>query len=1797
MLLNQLVRINEAALVANAVTFDLMDDDEKNLRLCQGFVFNYESDPKKINSSTVGVLRALRNSFHSPSEPNVHLMVQDYGKGKSHFALAIANFFQKPYDSEEVQGILKQIEYATSPSSPILEDLKQYKQRCRNLVICLSGDKPIDLQKHFLQALKKTLEAEGITNSLGQQICQAPLEYLENLTAEQRREAEEYLSELDNPEGDLNTIVQVLKEDNYQVIPRVRDISRRLTRTGFPLDFETNVDIEAILSDLINRLCTGANHRFQGILILFDELYNYLQKWSNDPVRAGGTTLQNITNICEQFKGKIAILSLTQRRPGRVLPPKNAEDYNRLVSRLELLPTTYEPAASLELVLGGLLTQQDKTAAWQEFLRRWRDTLSDINTKIFQNRTGNHYQNRNWTSQQFFRDLTLGCYPLHPLTSYLLCNLDFTQGRTAIQFVQEDVKKFIQEQSVEKDGSLNLIYPVALVDAFESNFANPDASPEYSTLFSDYSHSASKVKASADADPNEMPVLKALLLFYASSGKLTKSDREKHEDILNLLTGLSVAKVRAALDKLCQTREVIYLNQAENSYRFYSGGFGIDELRRRIKEETGNKVATIERVESHCQSYINQYLGSDTTPTQFIELNRLCSEDWRFQNKVFTIAKLKQALSSRQTKTTDASGIVAYVIGETSEELLALRNEVSQLLEASPIKGQFVVAITSQPIGRLGRLLLEELLMERKSVQEFGAALSQLKQQYQKQIQDITSELFQSCTYHCYIQERIPTSDRNRLPSIVSAIFQEQYTYVPPVEKIEKMALKSSVGSEVIGFVSKRLLENDLRPQAFPKKSYENVVNPVFVNSWRLLKATSQKYSVVVPSHPNIRAAWDKISEMTDLRDKTENIVEIVKIWDTLSRPPYGHNEYTFTILFAAWLAYHRAEVSLQGGIRIPQKKTDLVSILTEPVHNWASTNVFNKPKDFVNIWIKNGRTFLIRRQPVACPEVPNSMTWEQAEQFIQDIENYLSNPSDSAKVTELKSTQEKLKKGVKRLNEVMEPVLQAEKLLQSKNIPTQADIEALFPICSALQEPLLKIVEDGLSINPTSQQTTKRAEIMQGVIETIGQFLEAEKARSKSLSTQANCGAYKANLQRLVEQIRLVSSLPSRFLETLQSAIQASNIRLAEIEEQTQVDNCLERIRSLYNSLSTLATQNEYVDIQNQIESLVIGVPSVRETSTYRNIIQSLEDKQNELLEQVAAWENQFTPSLSRLEAIQLSQSINRQLNRFNDESRQRLTALLERLNRIVLQRQSEEQEAEEIHNLLEDGRQYVQAITNSQNLSGAFKAYQELTLLSLSSLTASVSLEEQQALEQFKSEGYRVISQNISQIFENCQQQIHQESNYNDLKDLLRQARNIILENGQFDGFENKLAEASKNLERQYEEFQQKRQDRKTMESIRQYTITKANTIHVCEESIEAITSLQNNLNYPEEFTREINQLLKQFGDKVIEYKNYLQNLRDRLSQVATTQQINKLREEYAKLDFVFKESTEYANYQQLQTAINLVSEDIEQLRHWENLYQQSQSIAACDRTLETLASVQVNLHNIERFRPKLQQWQEQLLERKQGYIEQLDELHRKLTTIKTLTEAQKLQGELTSKLADYRESQEEQRYQGICSDVNLLINLLQISAIQKLDTVAACQAERERLQQWRQDRENITPTVQTVLDSMLANLNRTQQQIENQQKEAAKIWLANLETQFTRLEKYTDASKKLTSVNELHKQIRQQKRQHEGILEPEQKQILERMVNFCIEMQNQDTESQIITLFERLPRKKQEGLLKKLVGRLNE
>ena len=1235
MLLNQLIEINQQGLVARSVSFGLMDDVEKNLKLCRGFVFNHDIDKTRVKNTTVGILDTIRYSFHSSSNPNVHLIVQEYGKGKSHFALTIANFFKLPHERDEVQGILKQLKYATSENNATLEALTAYKQRGKHLVICLSAVAVTDMRKHFFQVLNKELEASGITGAIAQQICREPLEFLRTkLNLTERQKAEDYLKS--NFSTTVSDLEIRLTQNDFQVIPIVKQVCTHIK--GVNPDFDSNIQIEKIIDDLINNLCKGENATFQGILILFDELYEYLRSWSTDPAGSGGLFLQNITDACEKYKGKIALVSLTQRKPSGVTPPKNSEDYKRLVSRIEITSSTYNPKASLELVLDGLLNQLKTTSEWQSFWSKWENDLKRKSLEVFGNHAEEYYRGLGWKHNEFYKHLTIGCFPLHPLTSYLLCNLSFAQGRSVIDFIQKEVKDFIGSQPIEKNSQLNLIYPIALVDAFESNFANPESNIEFVVVFSDYKSSINKLEKSSDVDPDEIAVLKALLLFYTSGDRLKKSDKEKHEEILQTLTGLSPIRIAEAIKKLCKDRELIYLNLGDNTYKFYSGGKGIDEIRVRIKEEAKNRQFFIlDDVEKYLNENIGVYTSGKgmTIPQQFVDVKKLNIQDWIFQNKVFSVKSLRSQLQKNQPfKTPDQSGIVAYVIAETSEEILLLEKDIKKMIEKHPYRDQFAVAIAERPIEELAQLMLEQQCAEKFKPQEFGAALSQIKGQYVKQIENEIKAVFKSIRFYSHIIEDIPQGDKTNISVIISEILEQAYSLIPPIDGNDKLYLKSAKGSTGNAFIAKRILEDDLRPEAL-ENDYKNIVE-VYVKSWGLLRFSlkTKKYEVTIPTQKDVRKAWDKISELTALGEQSDRITQLYQVWEILSSPPYGYNAYTFTILLTAWLAYHRNEVLLEGSFGIPQKKSEQVRSKIEPIKSWVSTNILDKPKEFISEWIIKQRPRIVRRKPSVTPVISETYTYDLAKQKCEEISGFIASSGTPDKHQNLIEHQQSLAIACSRIEQSFAPVIKIEELIESRSINSWADVSEFIDLYSDLQIPLINFAENGLTVICTTEQDSRYKQAKSSALEKINEAIAIEGDRHTKLTTEEACGVHKANLTQAINQLNQIENIPPRFIESLQKALEQTERAIAEIKLSKEVDACKTQIQAIYATLSDTANQQDYLRIRNQIDLLANDLPNVQQTEIYRSIVDSIEEKQDFLVRQLAEWESQYNILTSRDQA-----------------------------------------------------------------------------------------------------------------------------------------------------------------------------------------------------------------------------------------------------------------------------------------------------------------------------------------------------------------------------------------------------------------------------------------------------------------------------------------------------------------------------------------------------------------------------------
>lgn len=1796
MLLNQLVRINEAGIVADSVNFGLMEQPDTNQKLCEGFVFNYDKD--KSEESTVGVLEALRSSYDSRNQANVHLLVQQYGKGKSHFAVAIANYFSKPANSPEVQGILTAIENAAGRNSAIAQRLQAYKKYGRHLVICLSGDRLGDIRKQFLQTLLKTLEAEGIKDSVAQHICSEPLSYLQGLYANPRERvrAEEYLESIGSPDGDLDSITQQLRKSNPAVIPTLKNLAKHLI--GFVPDWNINVDIEEILKDLIKTHCSGENPRFQGILILFDELNFYLQNWAKDPIGAGGTALQNITNICETYKSKIALLSFTQIDPamGAGIPVGALEDHRRLVSRLAPKNSTYQKvASSLELVLDNLLIQDKDTPAWESFWANWNNTLLAETNSAYEKRI-TIYQGKGWTRDKFHQVLTVGCFPLHPLTAYLLCNLDFTVDRTALQFIKKEAKEFIQNQLVESaDQKLNFLYPIALVDTFLDNFAND-------SNYSKYKEAYSAVLGSDD--PNELLVLKALFLFHAS-GKIAKSDRESHEEVLATLTGLSDLAVKAALDKLANIRDVVYYKRESKLYRFWTGiaPIGIEkDIEDEIRDQGGE--ISVDRVVAFCQSNIEQFLDSKTLAAKhFVDTNRLVLEDWQFEHKVYTIDGFTRALTSDQTlRGTTQRGILAYVVGETQADLQDFRRRVDSLLAKSPIRDRIAVAIPSDETGDLATVLLKIQTLKNKEVAErrgLGQAYEELLKRWQEQVSTQAKKMLLSCTYHCVGIEKIPPAEREKPQRVISILLENLYSFVPPIDGIDKLRSGHVTGRKVVGFVSRQLLAENLTAP-LPDNTY-SFLDTLFVSRWKLLKKTSRKYTAHEPENERVKTAWDLISQMTDLGEQPEKVVDLQKIWKALSEAPYGYNEYTFTMLLAGWLSYHRKEVALKGNATIPpagRRGTAQVTVEIKSLKDWAETNILEKPDEFVKKWIVTGNAKLIRRKKVLPPVQPQSpISHNEAEQYLLAVQAYLeAGEPDPTEIGTVTKVRDQVAAGVAQINEWFQPVEAAESLADD------VLLDLLLKIYPKLlsSPPSLVLRDDIISVRPTQQQRDRYAQALQSVSEKIEQLVDVQSERSETLDSEEACGAYKGEIQRLLTQISQVPSLPPHLTEALQYSLKAADRRLIELKEAAKVREALSQIEGRFKSLGNSPTQQDYQVTCEAIKAIAQATPAVKQDETYEQILLDLNRDYDALTQQVEIWEEQSKGLASSREIDDLKDEINRRSYRFTEESSiQRINQLLRYLDQERSRGRNQDEAIEAIKATLSTANRKLERIRDvaANKLTEAFQSYQELIEASLPRVDSAIATEEyQQELEEFKVKGRSALVSEGFAKFYNLE--LKRLDDYTLLRNRLQQRLDFIANYEDFVDVKSSLEQALQNLEtrrtelqEQQQEQQRKAQDEQIVRFIRsKYKSPRTNTIQFLEDGIKEIRNCESRLYEAEPVAPEIEQIIHTLQDKIANHSRSLDGLRDRLSQTIILKELEQIQTEHARLEFVFKDSSQHSAYQSLQQQFQELKVDLEKLQTLEIRSQQSASISSCHEVLMAVHGERTTLYHPDRFQQKLNELANSLQHKIQTYTQELDDFEHRSKHLNTAKEAQKLHEELLRQSVCYAQSESSDRYETISTNIRYLIELFQISEVE-IKTLEACQSQLEKLAQWKEKVDILDPSLQERFDSIHAATEQTKARLLQRQQNDAERWLKSLESQSAELQTLTDEAERRKLANKLLNKIQREQSQHIEKLNTGCQGTLQEIECQCEAEIANDRENQIRILFQQLPRAQRISLYRQL------
>jgi len=932
MLIKELVKLDAQGKFISAVQLSDYDKPLDNLALVKSYIFaNNAPDSQAGQSRSVGsvdLLREVRLSYINSSPTNRFVIVANYGHGKSHLALVLANYFAKPYKSPEVQEILGRIGHTLSHNKPEAENFHDFKRQYdRFLVIRLRGDTPRTLHEQFFPALKAALQEHPDTQNAELPFWnQQAKKWLQ--TKANDSETRQFLK--DQLDTDFPNLLQDVDDNKPEAYAQYVNLFMHFNG-GVGPNTEGNYSLREAVLWAIDTFCKNAKP-LAGVVVLFDEFSQFVERYSQS--KAVGELQQLLEGIGER-RGQAMFMAFAQHDPDEVAERvQDGQALQNIKRELGRIDRKYALYSLMESVLNAYLAQSE--TGWEKFLQenpRIKGGLYGQTTELAWETYLKRYDKElHWTNEKFRDIVTKGCFPLHPLTTALLCHLKMAQGmdddaRTILRFVRNRFE-FKQNEPVMVEGKINWILPIDLPDYFGTRIAKQQDYDAYENAIQNLEQ-----VMGAEATQAHYDVLKAILLQLADGIHVTG---EKQVELLSQMAGLDERGTMQILKQLSKTN-ITKFDENTKYNSFWPIASNPKALEQKIREQINEKKFGEDELYE-----LNQLRGTLLNGADHIEVNIAWGTplDWAASTAIVTKEKftasnlqtlLKPYALNFQGLLEGNRGLVVWLLALDDEDLLYYQQNAQQvLLEAFPGETPppvLVVLPTHTHKNVADQFLrfqaLEQISKDKDAIKEIGLAAFDAEKERTKKIlykalggllgdeQQFASvpRKHQTLIIPQRYKANLLTLPTVSLQSVVQRLYELAYTNRPPEfftdlngnPKKGASPLRDSVKT-----VSKSLLFNRIPSTLAGMSSVaqERVCRQNLIAKWHLLSTT---YYIQEPDVLSLKRAWDYLESQIK-PDEQETFVDIFV--PQLFNAPFGFDYNTATLLLCAWIGKHNKELS-----------------------------------------------------------------------------------------------------------------------------------------------------------------------------------------------------------------------------------------------------------------------------------------------------------------------------------------------------------------------------------------------------------------------------------------------------------------------------------------------------------------------------------------------------------------------------------------------------------------------------------------------------------------------------------------------------------------------------------------------------------------------------------------------------------------------------------------------------------------------------------------------------------------------
>lgn len=721
------------------------------------------NNPDKLKSyiptrSALDLLESILLSTRPDATDRARILIGAYGKGKSHITLMILSILMK----KDLALFSKMIPIVKETSPKLFQLIQNYYAgKDRILPIVVSGANN-SVSQAFVLALKHGLEENGLTDIMPKTNYEAAV-----MTLKKWKEQfpDTYQAFVKKSGEKLDTFTARLLRYDPSAYEKFESLYPDLT-AGSTFDPYSGFDVVRLYEEVEKSLEAKG---YTGLYVVFDEFNKYLENHIRDASRNDTKILQDFAEKCSRSgKHQLHLLLISHKEITSYIDTASKETvdgWRGVSERFHHIYLNNNFSQIYEIIAAAI---EKEASAWNSFQLSHKREFEELSAMYRDDSAFNDLSNEE------FPKVIYGCYPLHPISTYILPRIServAQNERTLFTFISSTGKNTLSSYLDSHDESkFCLVTPDLIYDYFEPLLRQEIYSGNLSSVYQLTAEILKKITPGS----LEAKIVKTLSLIYILQ------HFEKVRPTVNELNGIFYTygsqKVSEAVKNLVEKEYVIY-QEKSNGYLRLKGSSGVD-LKAAIENMIGKQAAHFD---------LKEILNGTLTDVYFYPYG------YNTQKNMTRYFEFRFIRSSEVTENVDwerkrasihADGVIFAVIPESSEDISCTEEKIinttkncNDIVFILPSKYEDIKD-TAQEYAAVH--VLRETADNDVLKDEYEIVEEDLSEVIRRYIAEYTRPEYRKASYF-YQSNKKSISRRKDLSSLLSSICMDLYGLTPVI--------------------------------------------------------------------------------------------------------------------------------------------------------------------------------------------------------------------------------------------------------------------------------------------------------------------------------------------------------------------------------------------------------------------------------------------------------------------------------------------------------------------------------------------------------------------------------------------------------------------------------------------------------------------------------------------------------------------------------------------------------------------------------------------------------------------------------------------------------------------------------------------------------------------------------------------------------------------------------------------------------------------------------------------------------